>query len=130
MQTDAYIMLLQLCFTRRQAACIDTIVQREIYSCTGSKRLLERRVAKSIWRSAFSSFRAEQSCPKLAICPGAALFNSIQFSLFPAHINISYSNNNVYILCRKRGGQKTMLMDDYSSNPRLKWKLNKKSRLK
>ena len=30
-------------------------------------------------------------------------FNSIQFSLFPAHINISYSNNNVYILCRKRG---------------------------
>ena len=38
-------------------------------------------------------------------------FNSIQFSLFPAHINISYSNNNVYILCRKRGGQKTMLMD-------------------
>ena len=36
---------------------------------------------------------------------------SIQFSLFPAHINISYSNNNVYILCRKRGGQKTMLMD-------------------
>ena len=38
-------------------------------------------------------------------------FNSIQFSLFPAHINISYSNNNVYILCRKRGEQKTMLMD-------------------
>ena len=38
-------------------------------------------------------------------------FFSIQFSLFPAHINISYSNNNVYILCRKRGGQKTMLMD-------------------
>ena len=37
--------------------------------------------------------------------------HSIQFSLFPAHINISYSNNNVYILCRKRGGQKTMLMD-------------------
>ena len=37
--------------------------------------------------------------------------NSIQFSLFPAHINISYNNNNVYILCRKRGGQKTMLMD-------------------
>ena len=34
-----------------------------------------------------------------------------QFSLFPAHINISYNNNNVYILCRKRGGQKTMLMD-------------------
>ena len=34
---------------------------------------------------------------------------SIQFSLFPAHINISYSNN-VYILCRKRGGQKTMLI--------------------
>ena len=33
------------------------------------------------------------------------------FSLFPAHINISYSNNNVYILCRKRGRQKTILMD-------------------
>ena len=35
---------------------------------------------------------------------------SIQLSLFPAHINISYNNNNVYILCRKRGGQKTMLI--------------------
>ena len=34
---------------------------------------------------------------------------SIQFSLFPAHNNISYNNNNVYILCRKGGGQKTML---------------------
>ena len=40
------------------------------------------------------------------------MFNvQFNFSLFPAHINISYSNNNVYILCRKRGGQKTMLMD-------------------
>ena len=37
--------------------------------------------------------------------------DSIQFSLFPAHINISYNNNNVCILCRKRGRQKTMLMD-------------------
>ena len=44
-------------------------------------------------------------------CSASIQFNSIQFSLFPAHINISYSNNNVYILCRKRGGQKTMLMD-------------------
>ena len=37
--------------------------------------------------------------------------NSIQFSLFPAHIIISYSNNNVYILGRKGGRQKTMLID-------------------
>ena len=41
------------------------------------------------------------------------ILNSIQFSLFPAHINISYNNNNVYILCRKGGGQKTMLMDEW-----------------
>ena len=40
---------------------------------------------------------------------GDNFFYKIQFSLFPAHINISYSNNNMYILCRKRGGQKTML---------------------
>ncbi len=38
-------------------------------------------------------------------------FNSIQFHLFPAHINISYSNDNMYIMCRKRGGQKTVLMN-------------------
>ena len=30
--------------------------------------------------------------------------NSIKFSLFPAHINISYNNDNMYIMCRKRGG--------------------------
>ena len=34
-----------------------------------------------------------------------------QFSLFPAHINMSYNNNNVFILCRKRGGRKTMTMN-------------------
>ena len=28
-------------------------------------------------------------------------FNSIQFSLFPAHINISYNNNNVHIVQEK-----------------------------
>ena len=33
-------------------------------------------------------------------------FNSIQFSLFSAHINISYNIDNVHIMCRKRGGQK------------------------
>ena len=38
-------------------------------------------------------------------------FNSIQFHLFPAHINISYSNDNMYNMCRKRGGQKTVLMN-------------------
>ena len=35
----------------------------------------------------------------------------VQFNLFPAHINISYSNDNMYIICRKRGGQKTVLMN-------------------
>ena len=39
------------------------------------------------------------------------LLNSIQFSLFPAHINISYNIDNVHIMCRKRGGQKTVLMN-------------------
>ena len=37
--------------------------------------------------------------------------NSIQLSLFPAHINITYNIDNVHIMCRKRGGQKTMLMN-------------------
>ncbi len=32
------------------------------------------------------------------------IFNSIQFILFPAHINISYNIDNVHIMCRKRGG--------------------------
>ena len=33
-----------------------------------------------------------------------ALFNhSIQFSLFPAHINISYSNNNVLHFVQEKG---------------------------
>ena len=40
------------------------------------------------------------------------LFNSIQFNLFPAQINISYNNdNNVPSMCRKRGGQKTVRMN-------------------
>ena len=39
------------------------------------------------------------------------IFNSIQFSLFPAHINISYNIDNVHIMCRKRGGLKTVLMN-------------------
>ena len=34
----------------------------------------------------------------------------IQFNLFPAHINISYNIDNVHIMCRKRGGLKTVLM--------------------
>ena len=34
----------------------------------------------------------------------------IQFDLFPAHINISYNKDNVY-MCRKRDGQKTVLMN-------------------
>ena len=38
-------------------------------------------------------------------------FNSIQFNLFPAHINISYNIDNVHIMCRKRGGLKTVLMN-------------------
>ena len=29
---------------------------------------------------------------------------SIQFSLFPAHINMSHNNDNVHIMCRKSGG--------------------------
>ena len=29
------------------------------------------------------------------------LIYSIQFSLFPAHINISYNNDNIHIMCRK-----------------------------
>ena len=37
--------------------------------------------------------------------------NSIQFNLFPAHINISYNIDNVHIMCRKRGGLKTVLMN-------------------
>ena len=36
---------------------------------------------------------------------------SIQFSLFPAHINMSYNNDYVHIMCRKRGGLKTVLMN-------------------
>ena len=39
------------------------------------------------------------------------VISSIEFNLFPAHINISYSNVNMYIMCRKRGGQKTVLMN-------------------
>ena len=39
------------------------------------------------------------------------LLYSIKFSLFPTHINISYNNNNVHIMCRIRGGQKTVLMN-------------------
>ena len=38
-------------------------------------------------------------------------FNSIQFSLFPTHVNILYNNDNVHIMCRKRGEQKTVLMN-------------------
>ena len=37
--------------------------------------------------------------------------DSIQFNLFPAHINISYNIDNVHIMCRKRGGLKTVLMN-------------------
>ena len=33
-----------------------------------------------------------------------------QFNLFPAHINTSYSND-MYIMCMKRGGQKTVFMN-------------------
>ena len=44
-----------------------------------------------------------------------AVFNliklSFQFSLFPAHINISYNNDYVHITCRKMDGQKTVLMN-------------------
>ena len=36
---------------------------------------------------------------------------NVQFNLFPAHINISYSNDNMYIMYRKRNGQKTVLMN-------------------
>ena len=38
---------------------------------------------------------------------------SIKFSLFPAHLNISHNKNNenVHIMCRKRGGLKTVLMN-------------------
>ena len=39
------------------------------------------------------------------------IFNSIQFSLFPAHVNISYNNDNVHIMCMKSGGLKTVLMN-------------------
>ena len=47
---------------------------------------------------------------------GHIQFNSIQFSLFPAHINISYNIDNVHIMCRKRGGQKTVLMNVHPPN--------------
>ena len=30
-------------------------------------------------------------------------FNSIQFSLFPAHINISYNMDNVHIMLQEKG---------------------------
>ena len=43
------------------------------------------------------------------------LICSIQFSLFPAHINMSYNSDNVHIMCRKRGGQKTELKKTYSN---------------
>ena len=52
------------------------------------------------------ALRLEGSVTKLYI-----QFNSIQFSLFPAHINISYNIDNVHILCRKRGGLTTVLMN-------------------
>ena len=39
------------------------------------------------------------------------IFNSIKFSLFPAHINVSYNNHNVRIMCMKRGVQETVLMN-------------------
>ena len=71
-KADRCIMLLQLCFTQRQAACIDSLVQRVIYSCIGSKHLLERRIAKSIKWTTSSNFRAEQSCLKVAISPGTS----------------------------------------------------------
>ena len=38
------------------------------------------------------------------------VFNSIKFSLFPVHINCSYNNDNVFIMCSKRGGLMTVLM--------------------
>ena len=31
---------------------------------------------------------------------------------FQAHINCSYYNDNVHTMCRKRGGQKTVLMNE------------------
>ena len=31
--------------------------------------------------------------------------------LIPAHMNISYNNDNVHIMCKKRGGLKTVLMN-------------------
>ena len=37
--------------------------------------------------------------------------HNIQFNLFPAHIEISYNNDNVHIMCMKRGEQKTELMN-------------------
>ena len=36
-------------------------------------------------------------------------FNSIQF-ISSTHLNISYKNDNVHIMCRKGRGQKTVLM--------------------
>ena len=39
------------------------------------------------------------------------IFDSIQFSLFPAHVNISYNIDNVHITCRKRGRQNTVLLN-------------------
>ena len=95
-------------------------------SCTVSDMSMRPSRGNCLVSDSVSSLRAAVLNPQVAIpflrAQGAQVLgsghfaissidNSIQFSLFPAHINISYSNNNVYILCRKRGGQKTMLMD-------------------
>ena len=35
------------------------------------------------------------------------------FSVFPAHVNISYNTDNVHFMCRKRGGLKTVVVTTY-----------------
>ena len=76
--------------------------------------LIKKRIAPIIEQQLSDNqygFRAGRGT-RDAICQLRIIqFNSIQFSLFPAHINISYNIDNVHIMCRKRGGLKTVLMN-------------------
>ena len=56
--------------------------------------------------------------------PNLREFNSIQFSLFPAHINISYNNDNVHIMCRKRGRTEDSAYERPSPKNNLRMKMH------
>ena len=63
------------------------------------------------WVSSWWANRIGLASLNLIIDYFKSFYFNVKFSLFPAHINISYNNDNVYIMCRKRGGQKIVLMN-------------------